>query len=246
MAEYNIVAIIEARMNSSRLPGKHMLMANGKPMLQHLIERLQQVSIINKIVIATTKNPTDDILVHLAGKNGVGIYRGSENDVMGRVIEAGEAYSADVICEVTGDCSIIDPELVENLLQTFLSNNASYVCNGRHGLPGGMGAQVFLLDTLKRSVEMTQDILDHEHVTLHMRHNPELFPPIYLVAPKSLHWPELMLLLDEKDDFKLMKRVIEHFGNINPYFCCREVIQLLRERPDWVRINHHVRRKGDT
>lgn len=242
----NIVAIIEARMTSSRLPGKHMLQAGGKPMLQHLVDRLKRVSLISKIVIATTTNASDDALVNFADASGVGVYRGSEQDVMGRVIEAGAVYSADVICEVTGDCPIIDPELVEQVIQTFLVNNAVYANNGKNGLPGGMSAQVFLWSALKKSSEMTQEPLDREHVTLHIKRHPELFPPVYLVASKATYWPELMLTLDEADDYKLLKRIIEHFGEDNPYFGCAEVIQVLREHPDWIAINSSVRRKGDT
>ena len=234
MTEPNVVAIVEVRMTSSRLPGKHLLLANGKPILQHLVERLKNVKIINKIVLATTKNSDDDILVELANKLDVGFYRGSELDVMGRVVEAGEAFSADVICEVTGDCSIIDGKLIDQLIRTYLLNNVDYVSDGKSGQPIGMSAQVFSLDTLKRSYAMTQDSLDLEHVTLHIRNNPELFSSIYTVAPFHLYWPELMLVLDEKDDYQLLKKIIEHFGDGHPFFSCLDVIELLRENNDWV------------
>lgn len=232
-------------MTSSRLPGKHLLPANGKPMLQHLVERLKQVSLIDKIVIATTTNATDDVLVDFAGAVGVNVYRGSELDVMGRVVQAGEVYGADVICEVTGDCPIIDPDLVEQVVQTYLVNTAVYVNNGRNGLPDGMGVQVFSWHALKQSADMTQDPLDREHVTLHIRRHPELFPPIYLVATRSNHWPELGVTLDEPDDYRLLKRIVEYFGDANPYFSCAEVIKVLRDHPDWI-VNQQVVRKGCT
>ena len=240
----NIVAIIEARMTSSRLPGKHLLLANGKPMLQHLVGRLKRVPLINKIVLATTTNATDDVLVNFADSVGVSVYRGSELDVMGRVVEAGEAFSADVVCEVTGDCPIIDPELVEQVIQTLLKNSAVYANNGSNGLPDGMGSQVFYWSALKQSSEMAKELLDREHVTLHIKRHPELFPTIYLVAPRSLCWPELGLTLDERDDYILLKRIIEYFGEANSYFSCAQVIQLLHEKPDWLDINKHVKRKG--
>ena len=244
MKHTNIVAIVEARMTSSRLPGKHLLKANGKPMLQHLVERLQRVSSISNIVIATTVNHADNELVNFAKEVGVDFYRGSELDVMGRVVEAGDAFAADVICEVTGDCPIIDPELVEQVIQTFQKNNVAYANNGRHGLPDGMGAQVFHWRTLKQSAEMTQEPLDREHVTLHIKRHPELFPPIYLVPPKSLYWPELGLTLDEREDYELLRRIIEYFGEANPYFDCAQVLQLLRHNPAWIGINQHVVRRG--
>jgi spore coat polysaccharide biosynthesis protein SpsF len=240
-----IVAIVEARMTSSRLPGKHLLTADGKPMLQHLIERLKTIPLIDEVVVATTTNAADDKLADFVGSVGAGVFRGSEHDVMGRVVEAGRAFAADVICEVTGDCPIIDPELVEQLIQTFLVNDAVYAGNGRYGLPDGMGAQVFCWSSLNQSAEMTQDPLDREHVTLHIRHHPELFPSINLVAPRSIYWPELGLTLDERDDYLLLKKIIEHFGEAGGHFSCAQVIQLLRENPDWLEINRNVKRKGD-
>lgn len=242
----NIVAIVEARMTSSRLPGKHLLLANGKPMLGHLVDRLKRVPLINTIVIATTTNPADDALVQFAGLAGVGVYRGSELDVMGRVVEAGEAFSADVVCEVTGDCPIIDPGLLQELIQALLSSNAVYVNNGKHGLPDGMSAQTFYWKVLKQSEQMTQEPLDREHVTLHIKRHPELFPAGYLETPKTLYWPGLGLTLDELDDYTLLKKLIEYFGDSNPYFGCAEVIQVLHEHPDWIAINQGVKRKGDT
>ena len=117
-----IVAIIEARMTSSRLPGKHLMLANGIPMLEHLVRRLKKISLLDEIVIATTINKQDDKLVKLANKLQVGVYRGSEEDVMSRVIGAGEKFGAEIVCEVTGDCPIIDYKLVEvaiNSLDTW-------------------------------------------------------------------------------------------------------------------------------
>jgi len=242
-----VVAIIEARMTSTRLPGKHFLLANKKPMLGHLIDRIKQVTSIDEIVIATTTNDTDDVLCKFSEDMGVSIYRGSEADVMLRVLEAGMEFGADVICEVTGDCPIIDPELIEQVIQTFHKNvkfNVAYVNNGQSGIPDGMSAQVFDLLALKKSESMTKDTLDREHVTLHIKRNPEIFPPIYMVAPLSLQWAGLGLTMDERSDYELLKNIIEYFGDSNPYFSCGEVISLLREKPEWVEINEHVSRKG--
>lgn len=239
----NVVAIVEARMTSSRLPGKHMLKANGKPMLQHLIDRLKQASLINRIVIATTTNEADEALVALAKLAEVDVYRGSEEDVMGRVVEAGQKFAADVICEVTGDCPIIDPVLVDQVIKTYLVNNADYVNNGKHGVPGGMNVQVFSWSALKKSADMTQDRLDREHVTLHIKRHPEIFQAIYLVADKSNYGPEFDLTLDELNDYNLLNLIIEHFGE--RHFGCGDIIQLLQDRPEWVNINKHVVRKGD-
>lgn len=242
-----IVATIEARMTSSRLPGKVILDVMGKPMISYLISRLKNVPSINEIVIATTTNPADDELERIATELQVKCFRGSENDVMGRVIGAAELCNADIIVEITGDCPIIDPQIIEQAIRVFKFNNADYVSNAHiRSYPDGMDVQVFRLETLKRSAELTNDDLDHEHVTLHIRNHPELFSHIHLIAPPKDYWPELGLTLDEADDYILLKKIIEYFGSNNSLFSCSEVIKLLHNKPEWVKINEKVKRKGDT
>lgn len=242
-----IVSTVEARMTSSRLPGKVLLEANGKPMLEHLVRRLKSVPSIDEIVLATTVNSNDDPLVDFAKKVGISYYRGSEEDVMARVIGAAESVSADLIVEITGDCPIIDPQIIEQSIRIYKENKALYVGNAHvRSYPDGMDTQVFSLSTLQKSASMTQDRLDREHVTLHIRNHPEIFSTIHLVAPPEIHWPELGLTLDEKADYELLKRIIEHFGEKQSLFSCTDVVRLLRNNSDWLELNKHVQRKGDT
>lgn len=238
-----IVAVIEARMTSSRLPGKHLMQASGKPMLEHLVNRLSKINILDDIVIATTINSQDDAIQKLAQSLKVGIFRGSEQDVMGRVICAAEKYKADTICEVTGDCPIIDYELVEHTIATFLSNKVDYVNYGiRGGLPDGMGSQVFYLDVLKRSAEMTFSKYDREHVTSHIINNPNLFSSLYIKAPDSLKHPNIAVTLDEFQDYVLIKKIIEHFADVKDNFGCLDIIQLLNKNNSWLEINKDILR----
>lgn len=243
-----IVATIEARMTSSRLPGKVLMPALGKPMLGRLIERLRSVSLVSEIVLATTINPTDDVLEKFAHDEGIAVFRGSENDVMSRVIGAAESVAADMVVEITGDCPIIDPDIVSQTIQMSLFNpEANYVSNAHiRSYPDGMDVQVFSLDTLKNSAALTSDPLDREHVTLHIRNHPELFPAVHLVAPPSLFWPELGLTLDEQADYVLLEKIINKLEPENPLFGCRDVIRLLINNPQWVAINNGVSRKGDS
>ena len=242
-----IVATIEARMTSSRLPGKVLMPAGGVPMLKHLVTRLEAVTSIQEIVLATTNNKTDDPLVEFAKQENINYYRGSEDDVMLRIIEAAESVNADIVVEITGDCPIIDPQIVEQTIRMFKAHNADYVSNAHiRSYPDGMDTQVFLLEALKRSASMTDDSLDHEHVSLHIRNHHEIFSHIYLIAPPELHWPELGLTLDEEDDYKLLKKIIEYFGKDNRLFSCLDTCRLLREKKEWIIINDHVQRKGNT
>lgn len=239
------VATIEARMTSSRLPGKVMLPAGGKSMLEHLINRLKQVPSLDEIVLATTVNATDDCLMEEAKRLGISFFRGSEEDVMERVLGAAASVSADIIVEITGDCPIIDPLLVEQTIQMFLHNDCDYVSNTHvQSYPIGMDTQVYRYEMLKRSASMTQDPLDHEHVTYHMIRNPQIFRLIALIAPPDCSWPGLGLTLDEPADYLLLKGLIEHFGDANPYFSCREAVAYLKSHPELLQINADVKRKG--
>jgi spore coat polysaccharide biosynthesis protein SpsF len=239
-----IVATIEARMTSSRLPGKVLMPAAGRPMLHHLVTRLRAAPSIDEIVLATTTNEADEPLVQFARSEEIGLFRGSEEDVMSRVIGAAESAHADAVVEITGDCPIIDPDLVEQTVRIFKRNNADYVANSFiSSYPDGMDTQVFRLETLKRSAAMTDDPLDHEHVSRHIVNHPELFSHLYVIAPPSLHWPGLGLTLDVPADYELLKRIIEHFHPDNTLFGCHDVITLLRANPQWLEINSSVVRK---
>jgi spore coat polysaccharide biosynthesis protein SpsF len=239
-----IVATIEARMTSSRLPGKVLMPALGRPMLEHLTDRLKAVPSIDEIVLATTVNATDDVLVEFAKKNGISVFRGSEEDVMARVIGAAESAQADVVVEITGDCPIIDPDLVEQTIRLFKRNDAEYAANSFiSSYPDGMDTQVITLAALKKSFSMTDDPLDREHVSRHIVQHPELFRHVYLIAPPSLHWPGLGLTLDEPADYELIRTVIEALGKDNHLFGCGDVIRFLRANPQVLKINDTVQRK---
>jgi spore coat polysaccharide biosynthesis protein SpsF len=243
----SIVATIEARMTSSRLPGKVLKPALGRPMLHHLLTRLRAVPSVEGIILATTVNSSDDVLEAFASREGIGCFRGSEEDVMERVIGAAAFGGAEIVVEITGDCPIIDPQIVEQTIRMFMAHEVAYVSNAHiRSYPDGMDTQVFALDTLVRSAAMTSDRLDHEHVTLHIRNHPELFSRVHLVAPPELHWPELGLTLDEPADYELLRRLIEHFGPENSLFSCLDAVRWLRTHPEWVDMNRAVRRKGDT
>ncbi|MDA9199958.1 glycosyltransferase family protein [Candidatus Pelagibacter sp.] len=242
-----IVATIEARMTSSRLPGKVLLDVVGMSMLEHLVRRLKVVKSIDQIVLATTTNVEDLPLVELAKNLNISYFCGSEEDVMQRVIDAAASVNADVVVEITGDCPIIDPEIVEQSIQMFNVHQVDYVSNTLvRSYPNGMDTQVFRLETLRRSAAMTNNKLDREHVTLHIRNNPNIFSHVHLVAPPEIYWPELGLTLDEFSDYELLKKIIENFDkNNNPLFSCRDVVILLRNHPEYAHINKNVIRKGD-
>lgn len=242
-----IVATIEARMGSSRLPGKVLMTALGEPMLMHLVRRLRSVPSIDNVVIATTTSLGDQPIVDFAAAVGVSCFRGSEDDVLARVIAAGEADNADVLVEITGDCPVIDPELIEQTIRLYFHNNVDYASNSIvRSYPDGMDTQVISMGALKGSADMTDDPLDREHVSRYLWRRPDQYRIAHLVAPPSLHWPELGLTLDEQGDYLLLKKLIEELAPVNPLFSCQDVIQLLKANPDWLEMNSSVMRKGDS
>ena len=176
-----ISIIVEARMNSTRLPGKVLKNIIGKTVIELLLNRLKSIKKIDKIIIATTKNSKDDLIEEFANKKKFHIYRGDENNVMQRVMKAAEYYNTDIIVSITGDCPLIDPEIVDQAINLYKNNKAKYVSNCHiRSYPDGMDVQVYSLNTLKKSYTMTKSLLDREHVTLHIRKNPNIFPALHL------------------------------------------------------------------
>lgn len=245
--KHKIVATIEARMTSSRFPGKVLMKVLGKPMLYYLVKRLRMVQSLDEIVLATTTNIEDDILATFAIEEGIPCFRGSEEDVMGRVIGAAESVNADIIVEITGDCPLIDPQIIEQIIRIFEMNNVEYVSNVvKRCYPDGMDVQVFSLETLKKSAEITNKRLDREHVTLHIRNNPALFSQIHVISTPDATWPELGLTLDEFADFELISKIIKHFEGDEKIVTCQQIISLLKENPEWVKLNEFVQRKENS
>lgn len=233
-------------MSSKRLPGKVLKEVLGRPLLSYLIERIRSINNIDQIILATTINPQDDVLERFALDNKLECFRGSEDDVMGRVIGAGEKMKAEILVEITGDCPLLDSEIAENIIDTYLHNDADYVSNCHiRSYPDGMDVQVFSLDNLKKSASMTNDQIDREHVSLHMRKHPDLFKHYNVIAPRTYMNPNLGLTLDEGRDYVLIKKIIECLYPNSPNFSCREILQFLAMNPKLVSINSEVKRKGN-
>ena len=215
-------------------------------MLEHLIYRVKKISNTNVIIIATTKNKIDDKICLLAKKMGVCVFRGSENNVTLRVLKAAQKYKLNVICEITGDCPIIDPFLVEQLIDTYLinSNKIEYVSNSQLGLPNGMGCQVFSTKILKNSYKNISKNDEFEHVTLNIRRNQKKYKQMFILPPKKISWAKLGVTLDEPDDYNLLKKIIKNFKK-DYLFTCEEVVELLKKKKQWLKINSKVKRKED-
>jgi len=238
------VAIIEARMKSTRLPGKVLRQIGEKSSIEHIVERLKEVKDISNICIATTKHKSDDVIEEFASSRNYHVYRGSEEDVLSRVIGAAEALSAEIIVEITGDCPFVDPILVDQYLEILLSNGLDYVSNNIvASYPDGFDVQVFSTEALKRSSKAAITQAEREHVTMHIRQNPQIFRTLNIIAPKPFRHPNLSVTLDTKEDLEVLRLISENFRE-NGMPDHMEIIKFLLANPEISSINSGVQRKG--
>ena len=166
---------------------------------------------------------------------------------MNRVLDAATSVDADVIVEITGDCPLIDPDIVEQSIRMYKAHSVDYVSNVMiRSYPDGMDSQVMSVDALRRSASLTNEKLDLEHVSLHIRNNPKIFSRVHLVAPPNLHWPELGLTLDEPEDFELISAIIKHIEKSDMVFSCSNMINFLKKNMYLLELNKSVIRKGNT
>tara|TARA_B110000977_G_scaffold191057_1_gene262674 strand:- start:1424 stop:2188 length:765 start_codon:yes stop_codon:yes gene_type:complete len=248
MKKLKVAAIIEARMTSTRLPGKVLFPIYKDYNSIHLIVNcLKHVPRIDQIILATTTNEIDDQLQDLASKMNISCYRGSESNVMKRVKEAAHSNNADVIVEITADCPLLDVEIVEQTLEIFLNNNFDYVSNNNiPSYPDGLDVRVFNTSSLEKSYRMANSPSHFEHVTLHFRENPEIFSICNIIAPKSMRLPEVGITLDQIEDLNLIKIIVKAVIDRKSLLLdAGKVISFLSNNPELLDINRQVQRKGD-
>jgi spore coat polysaccharide biosynthesis protein SpsF len=208
----SIVCIIEARMGSTRLPGKVMMKVDGIPMIQFLVERIRKVKKIKKVIIATTKNKKDDILVNFCKKKKINFYRGSENNVVKRIFDAAKKFDGKIIVSITGDCPLIDPKLIIKLLDIFIKKKPDIATNSHiRSYPDGMDCTIVNFKSLKKINDNARGKKEREHTFLYVERNISKFKLINDHAAKNNFWPDLGITLDEKKDFLLLKKIIKYF-----------------------------------
>ena len=238
------IVTVEARMSSSRLPGKIMLPLAGKPSLQQLVDRARRAKKIQDVVIATTVNPQDDAVEAWAKKNGVSFFRGSEEDVLLRVLEAARAFKGDVIVEMTGDCPLLDPAMIDELVSLWEENDYDYVSNIlERTYPRGFDTQVFSRAVLEKVNELTQDPADRENVSLYIYEHPERFKLGGIKAPKELYGPDIRICVDMKEDYEVIRRIYEALYPKKPDFNAYDIMKFLKDNPEVAKINERIQQK---
>jgi spore coat polysaccharide biosynthesis protein SpsF len=233
-----VVAVVEARMSSARLPGKVLMRAGGRPLLAVLVSRLRRAAGIDEIVIATTVNPADDPIADLARREGVGVFRGSEDDVLGRVSACLEREGADVCVEVTGDCPLVDPAIVEEALAAYLSASPprAYVSNSdpQRAVPAGLDVQVFSASALHSLAAQTTDPLDREHVTygFYRRESGDRWNPLFIRHAVAEGTTDIWVSLDYREDYELIAALHAELSPMRPEYGTREIAEWVRAHPD--------------
>jgi len=238
-----IVASIEARMTSSRLPGKVLMAAyNDVSMLEYMINRVKKSELIDEIIIATTINNTDDPIIYLCKKLNIKYFRGSENDVLERVLNAHISVESDIIVELTGDCPIIDPVVIDKVISKYLDNDFDYVSNAHiRSYPDGFDVQVFAKKLLENVSKLTNDQYDRENVSSYI-YRTNKYKLKEVVAEEGEYWPELRVTLDDKGDYLLLKNIIWHFHENNlENFSVKDVVEYVKSNRHLLALNKDAR-----
>lgn len=237
-----IIAIIQARMGSTRLPGKILKEVNGRPLLSYQLERLGLSEYINQIVIATTIKKQDDIIEEFCIDQTIPVYRGSESDVLARYYEAALKFKPEIIVRITSDCPIIDSQVVDRTIQYFIEHDFDYVSNTvERTYPRGMDTEVFSFEALQKAYQESFLNRDREHVTAYFYSNPEKFK-IGSVRNET-DYSKYRWTVDTVEDFELIRLIIEKLYDENPYFSMNEVINLMEQNPTWYKMNAHIEQK---
>jgi spore coat polysaccharide biosynthesis protein SpsF len=239
--------ILQARMGSTRLPGKVMLKVLGKPLLELQIERLKRIPQINRIIVATSTKEEEKPIVNLVKSlKGVDLFKGSEKNVLDRFYRAASFFKLDVILRLTSDCPIIDPQVVHKVLTKFLtsSEKIDYASNVfPRTYPRGLDTEVFSFRALEFAHREATLESEREHVTPFIWSNPVRFPRENVYNAEDLS--HFRWTVDTPEDFELIERIYMSLYRSNPLFNLEDCVRLLKEHPEWEKINSHIEQKAN-
>ncbi len=238
-----IGAIVQVRMNSTRLPGKVMMKVLGKPLLELLVERLKYCNYLDDIVIATTTNPADDVIQELAEKIQVKYIRGSEEDVLGRFYQAAVEFHLDHIVRITADCPLIDPEIVDSIIKEYVNSGYKYdyVSNTlKPTFPDGLDAEVFSFKVLKMIHEIADKKYQREHVCTYLVENPDKFKLKNIANDRDCS--RFRWTVDNPEDFELVKAVFENIYPSRKKFFMKDILGFIDQNPDISSLNSNIAR----
>lgn len=244
-APLKTVIIVQARMTSTRLPGKVLLEVAGKPLLEYQIERLRRARLADQIVVATTVNAADEPIVALCQRLSVPVWRGSEHDVLARYHDAAAAHHADVVVRVTSDCPVIDPQVLDATIGYYLNRRGQldYVSNSlARSFPRGLDAEVFAFKSLAEAFAEAVDEEEREHVTPFLYRRPQRYRLANVACREDLsghRWT-----VDTPEDFALISHLIGALHPVLPRFGLWDMVAWLKGRPAISALNAHIEQKS--
>lgn len=237
----NICVIIQARMGSTRLPGKIMKEILGKPLLIHILERVERMETKDRIIIATTTLKEDDTIAETVKDSDktMDIFRGSSQDVLDRYYRAAIYYEVDTIVRITSDDPLIDPKVSDMVVETFLKNCCDYCCNNMpRTYPLGLDTEVFSFESLERTWKEAHTPHEREHVTPYMRENPDIFRLLSVQHTTDLS--NLRWSVDYPEDFAFVTEVYKRLYPENPLFSMEDILDVLDKEPWLAKINEVI------
>jgi spore coat polysaccharide biosynthesis protein SpsF len=238
-----LTAIIQARLGSTRFPGKVLVNICSKPLIWHVIERLKWAKSISNIVLATTVNKNDDDLFMWAKENNVNVFRGSEEDVLGRFFHCANEYSAASILRVTADDPFKDPDIIEGVFELYQKNGLDFAYNNKPpSFPEGLDTEIFSYNALKKAFNESIDPFEREHVTQYLYKHPELFTQKNYSFHKDLSG--LRWTIDTKEDFYMAEEVYNLLYKQNAIFKLEDILKLIECKPYLAEINSKVKRSA--
>ncbi|SCY86667.1 cytidylyltransferase domain-containing protein [Alkaliphilus peptidifermentans] len=237
--------IIQARMGSTRLYGKVMKILGDKPVLWHVVERVKRAKLVDTIIIATTETKNKEI-VKFCVENNILCFCGSEENVLDRYYNAAKKYELDAIVRVTSDCPLIDPLVIDKLIETYLNNRDKYdyISNSiSRTYPRGLECSIFSFYALEESWKKATKPHHKEHVVLYIRENYEKFSSLNIYNETDLS--HLRWTLDTNEDYVFLTNVFNNLYKSSDIFTTDEVLKLLRDQPDLIKINAHIEQKKE-
>lgn len=237
--DMNIVAIIQARMGSSRLPGKVMANIVGKPMIYQVVKRIRRARTINLVAVATSLHVSDDPIIDLCREENIAFFRGSEEDVLDRFYQAAKFFQANVIVRLTADCPLHDPEVIDSTVKALLEGNVDFVSGGmKTTFPDGLDAAAFPMSVLERVWRDAILPSDREHVTSYIHCHPKIFRMKTILSHDDLS--HLRWTVDEPRDLEYVRAIYAHLGDTP--FGMKEILDLLKRHPELNDINTGILR----
>ncbi len=221
-----------------------MMEIGPKTVLQHLIDRIKRVRLFDEVAVATTLHPRDSVIVELCQKLRIPVHRGSEEDVLGRYVEAAHRFHADTVFRATSDEPFKDPEVIQRVLETHLESGGDYTCNNLiPTFPDGSTVEIVNFPVLEKAARVGKHPSDREHVTFYIRNRPSEFRICNVEAQGRLRRPELRYCLDTQEDLRVVRAIFEHLGYKKPYFMMRQIIDFLDNNETVKAMNRNVRPK---